>query len=427
MEEAASGHAALVTSADPGQRPARPTPGGSAAPYPPPATAEAHGPRNGRTADPDTTPRAYPVGDPLATEAFRRPDGPDGPEPETTPRPAAPPRRRPQQVSSFAHRTTLPWPRPGTGPMPVVPGPRRRRWVKVMGRTLSKAWSDSLFGLSSQAAFWSALSTAPLLLALLGMVGFVGHWFGPDTVDAVQQQVLIFLHGLFSSEVVDSLLEKNVADMLHNGQADLVSVGFFISLWAGSSAISAFVEAITIAYGQHEVRHPALERFFALGLYLIALIAGVITLPLLAIGPDALTNLFPQGIRGEAGTIISVAYYPAIVIALVLLLATFYKVAPKHKHPWRRGIPGALLATAVFIVASFGLRLYVSYVYTHGLTYGALATPITFLLFYYMMALAIIMGAQFNNATLEYYPPRVSQREIRKWRRFEPAEPLDTE
>jgi membrane protein len=58
-------------------------------------------------------------------------------------------------------------------------------------------------------------------------------------------------------------------------------------------------------------------------------------------------------------------------------------------------------------------------VYTHGLTYGALATPITFLLFYYMMSLAIVLGAQFNNATLEFFPARISRRELRKWRRYE--------
>ena len=328
-------------------------------------------------------------------------------------------RRRPaQQVSAFGHRTTLPWPRPGTGPLPIA-GPRRRRWLRVLGRTLSKAWGDSLFGMSSQAAFWSALSTAPLLLALLGMVGFVAKWFGPTTINDVQDQVLVFLHGFFSPEVVGTLLAENVRNLLHNGSADIASVGFFISLWAGSSAISAFVEAITIAYGQHEARHPAAERFFALGLYLVALIAGVVTLPLLAIGPEALTDLFPAPVRSQAGTIISVLYYPVLVVALMLLLATFYKVAPKHKHPWKRGVPGALLATAVFVIASFGLRLYVGYVYTHGLTYGALATPVTFLLFYYMMALAIILGAQFNNATLEFYPPRVSPRELRKWQSLE--------
>ena len=63
---------------------------------------------------------------------------------------------------------------------------------------------------------------------------------------------------------------------------------------------------------------------------------------------------------------------------------------------------------AVFLIASTGLRLYLSYVYQHGLTYGALAAPITFLLFYYFISMAIIIGAQFNNALLEYYPPRVS-------------------
>ena len=55
-----------------------------------------------------------------------------------------------------------------------------------------------------------------------------------------------------------------------------------------------------------------------------------------------------------------------IVVALVVLLATFYKVAPKHKHPWHRGVPGAVLATLVFVVASFGLRLYIAYVYATG-------------------------------------------------------------
>jgi membrane protein len=89
-------------------------------------------------------------------------------------------------------------------------------------------------------------------------------------------------------------------------------------------------------------------------------------------------------------------------------------VAPKRKHRWNRGLPGAFLAAAVFLVASGGLRLYLSYVYSHGLTYGALATPITFLLFYYFAAMAIIIGAQFNNALLEYYPPRRRSRDIRR-------------
>ncbi len=331
-----------------------------------------------------------------------------------------------RQAFSPADNLTVPWHRPDSGPIPpglVEPAPAkpvRHRWRKVVGRTLSKAWGDSLFGMSSQAAFWSALSTAPLLLALLGSVGYVANWFGTDTITKVHEQINVFLHGIFNQDVANNLVGNTVTTILSNGQADVVSVGFVISLWAGSSAMSAFVESITIAYGQHEFRHPVVERFFALGLYLAGLVSGIFLLPLLAIGPEALPNLFPRGWRDEVRTVVGIVYYPGLIIGLVLLLATLYKVAPKHRHTWKRGLPGAFLAAAVFLVASFGLRVYLSYVYTHGLTYGALAVPITFLLFYYFVAMAIIIGAQFNNALLEYYPPRASKREVRRWQRYEP-------
>ena len=149
-------------------------------------------------------------------------------------------------------------------------------------------------------------------------------------------------------------------------------------------------------------------------------------LPLLAIGPEYLPRLFPDDWEDTVASIVNVAYYPVLALGLIFLLAVLYKVAPKHKHPWYRGLPGAFLAAAVFFVASFGLRLYLAYAYSNGLTYGALATPITFLLFYYFVSMAIIIGAQFNNAMLEYYPPKVARRELRKWRRYDPdrdAEP----
>jgi len=328
--------------------------------------------------------------------------------------------------SSPAESLTVPWHRNGTGPVAVPPPRVRHRWRKIALRTLSKAWGDSLFGMSSQAAFWCALSTAPLLLALLGMIGFiVPHYFPPGTIDQVRDQVLLFLNTIFNEEVANTLVGNTVETILGNGQADVVSIGLVISLWAGSSAMSAFVESITIAYNQHEVRNPVAERLFALGLYLVALLVGIIMLPLLAIGPDYLPKVFPESWRSEVSDIVNLAYYPALALALIFMLTVLYKVAPKHKHPWYRGVPGALLAAAVFIVASGGLRLYLSYVYSHGLTYGALATPITFLLFYYFVSMAIIIGAQFNNAMLEFYPPKLSKREQRKWQHIdtEPEQP----
>jgi len=316
-------------------------------------------------------------------------------------------------------RTTEPWHRHGGGPDPTADGPVSGRWRKVAGRTLSKAWDDSLFGISSQAAFWSAMSTAPLLLALLGLLGPVAEFFGPETIVTVEEQLDRFLRLIFSPEVADNLLGETVNTILDSTKGGVISVGLLISFWAGSSAMSAFVEAITIAYGQHEVRHPVRERFFALGLYMIALFAGILLLPLIAIGPDLLPKLVPEGIREEVTSVVSFTYYPALAVVLILLLATLYKVAPKRRHTWSRGLPGALLAAGLFLVASLGLRLYLTYAYSNGLTYGALTTPITFLIFYYLASLAIVLGAQFNNALLEYYPPKiVTQKPSRgTWRR----------
>jgi membrane protein len=329
-------------------------------------------------------------------------------------------RAEPEDVDANRFARTYPWHLPGTGPVPTLEGPVRHRWRKVLGRTASKAWGDSLFGMSSQAAFWCALSTAPLLLALLGLVGFVAPLFGPNTIGEIHNQVSNFLPTIFNEDVAN-LVGNTVDTILNRGQTDVVSVGLVLSFWAGSSAMSAFVESITIAYCQHEVRNPVVERIFSLGLYLITLVCGIFGLPLLAVGPGYLPQLFPVSWRETVGTIVNIAYYPALGIGLLVLLTTLYKVAPKHKHAWKRGLPGAVLAALVFFVASFGLRLYLGYVYTHGLTYGALATPITFLLFYYFISMAIIIGAQFNNALLEYYPPRRSRRELRKWRRYDPA------
>lgn len=297
------------------------------------------------------------------------------------------------------------WHAPERGPDPTERGPVDRRWRKIAGRTLGKSWDDSLFGMSSQAAFWCALSTAPMLLALLGLLGPIVRIFNPDAIPVIRAQIDILLLGIFNEEVADNLIGSTI-DQILVSQGSVISIGLLISLWAGSSAMAAFVEAITIAYNQREVRHPVKERFFALVLYLVALLFGIILLPLLAIGPDFLVGLFPFDLQDNVSTLIQVSYFPAVLILLIVLVATLYKVAPKHRHPWKRGIPGAILAAIVFILASIALRVYLAYVYSHGLTFGALATPLTFLLFYYFASIAIIIGAQFNNALLEYHPPR---------------------
>ncbi|GAA2800433.1 YihY/virulence factor BrkB family protein [Saccharopolyspora taberi] len=297
---------------------------------------------------------------------------------------------------------------------PVKRGPLRLVW-----RTVSKAWWDNIFSESAAAAFWQTLSMPPLLLGLLGSIGFVGDWFGPEVVDAVHSKILGFSRTVFSANVVDQIIGPTVSDILTKGRTEIVSVGFLLSLWAGSSALASLVDSITLAYNQYMVRHSVWQRTFALLLYLVSLIVAVIGLPVIALGPDYLVQVVPQDFQDDIAWLIQVFYYPATGALLVLALATLYKVSLPRKLPWHRGLPGALVAMLVFLCSSTGMRLYIAWVTSTGYTYGALATPIAFLLFAFFIGMAIIIGAQFNNAIEEMWPAKMTRKERRRWRRLE--------
>ncbi|MDQ4032717.1 MAG: YihY/virulence factor BrkB family protein [Actinomycetota bacterium] len=299
--------------------------------------------------------------------------------------------------------------------------PARRGPLRLIARTAVKAWDDSFVAMSAQAAFWMTLSLPPLLLGLLGSLGFVTSWFGPATVEAAQREIVRLASTVFSTEVVDQIIRPTVSDILTQGRSSIVSVGFVLALWAGSSALASLVDSITAAYNQCTVRHPVWQRIFALLLYIVALIGSVLVLPLTALGPDLITALFPESVRPTLARLVGTFYYPGLGVLLMLGLATLYKVVLPRKLPWHRGLPGALLAMAVFLVTSTGLRLYIASVAVTGYTYGALAAPIAYLLFSFFIAMAIVIGAEFNSAIEELWPAHPTRRDRRRARRREMA------
>ncbi|MGH3437816.1 MAG: YihY/virulence factor BrkB family protein [Sciscionella sp.] len=295
---------------------------------------------------------------------------------------------------------------------------RRGVWALVK-RTLSKAWAENLFSEAAEAAYWQTLSLFPLLLGLLGCVGFLGDWFGQGVVRAVQDKIISFSRQIFSGNVVNTIIAPTVQDLLTSAQGEVASIGFLISLYAGSSAMSSFVDAITVAHGQYGVRNEVWQRFYAMLLYLVGLVLAVIGLPVLALGPNYLPKVFPAAWQPTIAQITGFAYYPVIAVLLIIALATLYKVALPRKLPWHRGLPGAALAMVIFVLASIGLRIYLATITKTGYTYGALAAPIAFLLLTFFIGLAIVVGAHFNSAIQEMWPAGMTRIQRRKWRRLE--------
>ncbi|AXK88757.1 YihY/virulence factor BrkB family protein [Nocardia farcinica] len=303
---------------------------------------------------------------------------------------------------------------------PGALGPRLRhagrQTRRVVVRVASKAWADSIFAKSATAAFWQTLSLAPLLLGLLGSLGYVGGWFGPDTVGIVESKILTFSRDLFSEAVVSELIQPTVTDVLGRGRGAVVSVGFVLSLWAGSSAMATFVDAIVEAHDQQDARHPVWQRVFALLLYVQFLVAAVFILPLVALGPSLIGRILPGAWREPGLRLVDSFYYPAVGLLLIVGLTTLYKAALHRSLPWHRLFGGALVAGVFFMAASEGLRRYLSWVTATGVSYGALATPIAFLLFTFFLGFAVILGAEFNATVQEFWPARATRIEqMREW------------
>jgi membrane protein len=280
----------------------------------------------------------------------------------------------------------------------------------VITRVLTRAWDDDVLGQSASAAFWQTLSLPPLLLGLFGLLGYAERWFGPDTVVGVQEWIIRITGGVFSRNAVEEIIVPTVDEILTTARGEVVSIGFVLSFWSGSSAMATFVDAITRAHDQFPVRRWVWQRTLAILLYLAGLAIGIVLLPVAALGPDRVLPLLPDLVEPAARTVVNLVYYPVVVLVLVLALTTLYRIALPFKPPWHRGLPGAVLAAVVFLVGATGLRLYLDWITSTGYTYGALAAPIAFLLGMYFIALAVILGAYLNAAIQTVRPAPLRRR-----------------
>ncbi|SNS39600.1 membrane protein [Geodermatophilus saharensis] len=289
--------------------------------------------------------------------------------------------------------------------------------LQVLGRTVAKAWQDRILGLSGEAAFWQILSVPPLLIALLGSLGYLGDWIGAASVQTIEDTLVEASSQALTADVVDTLVRPTLSDILTSGRLDVASLGFLLTLWAGSSATATFMNTIVIAYDQRDVRGPIATRLMALWLFVVGLVLAVLMLPLLVLGRGVLVGLLPQEWQQTGSTLVNAVYWPLVVVGLVLALTSFYHVVLPRRLPWRRHLPGTLLAVGFFMVASTVLRLYVSDILVAALPYGALATPIAALLFLFFFGMSVLLGAELNAAVQERWPAPLRRHTRRAQRR----------
>jgi membrane protein len=256
-------------------------------------------------------------------------------------------------------------------------------------------------GLASEAGFFALLSLPPLVLGLFGGVGYVGKAVGRNNVAALQEEITDLASKVLTSHTVASAITPTLDDVFKNGRADLISIGFLLSLWSGSRALNVFVDTISIMYGQSGVRGIVRTRVLSFSLYVASLVVGVVIFPLVVLGPQLLGDI----LDGHAEFLL-LLYWPVVTVLTIASLSTLYWISTPRRSSWLRNVPGAALALLIWVGASVVLRWFLGQSVGPRSTsiYGPLAAPIVVLIWLYFLAIAVLIGAALNAATRSLWP-----------------------
>jgi membrane protein len=156
---------------------------------------------------------------------------------------------------------------------------------------------------------------------------------------------------------------------------------------------------IGITYGRSGARGLIRTRALSLSLYLAALVFGVVILPLVLLGPTLIDGWLPEPLR-FAGSL----YWPAVAVATVAALTTLFHVATPREARWWRAAPGAGLALVIWVLASFVVRGSVGLPLDGTSLNGSLSASIVVLIWFFAVAIAVLIGAGLNAATRVLWP-----------------------
>ncbi|PZG24345.1 YihY/virulence factor BrkB family protein [Spongiactinospora gelatinilytica] len=274
-----------------------------------------------------------------------------------------------------------------------------RTWAVVRATTMAGV-AYRVTGLAGEAAFFALLSLPPFVLGLIGILAHLSTFLGPDVVQEVRRNIEEQAHVLFTDNAVDRVVTPLLDDVLGGGQVPLISLGFLLSLWSGSRALFVYVDLISVAYGLGEKRGIIRTRIMSFGLYIVALLIAPIVMPVLVVGPTLLVGVIPA----PYAVMVDVLYWPVLVAGSVLFLTVLYHVSVPVRTRWWREVPGAVLALVIWIICAAVLRAVLAAWFTPLSVYGSLAAPIAVLLWLYITALAVLIGATLNAEVDRLWP-----------------------
>ena len=262
-------------------------------------------------------------------------------------------------------------------------------------RSIRRFFKHDMTTYAAALAYRALFALFPFFAFLVALLGFLEitsffEWLIDQTRSALQEQY---------ARTGEWLIRQGLYQVQGG---ELLSSITVLAVWSVSGGVRSLTKALNTVHGVVESRPTwkrlVLQVFFAVGLAITLIIATA----LLLIGPWAVEWLV--GLVGLDEIFISLWAWLRLPVALVLLMlvvSVVYWVVPNVDQPFRLITPGAVLAVIVWVVASLAFAYYVSNFANYSVIYGSLGAAVALLLYFYISAVVLLLGAEMN--ALIYY------------------------
>jgi membrane protein len=242
---------------------------------------------------------------------------------------------------------------------------------------------------SGYMSFMVLLSIFPFFIFIMSFTSFFG------ASELGEQFIELALNNMPESSVES--IRSRVDELISTPPRGLLTLAIFGTLWTSSS----FVECLrTILNRVYEIKSPPnyiLRRLLSIIQFLIISSAISLAMLLLIIIPIGLAKIpqFMLMIEDHKSSI-NAARYALIFLTLFLTVCSLYYIIPNAKLKFTEVIPGAFLTVVLWIISGYLLSTYLVYYNQLSIIYGSLGSIIVTLIFFYIVNIIFIIGAEFN-------------------------------
>ena len=262
-------------------------------------------------------------------------------------------------------------------------------WLDIVWRVKDKIAEDRIGLIAAGMAFYGLLALFPTLSAIVAIAALFAE---PQALTA-QINALAGVVPREVTEIIAGQIEE-LTGSRSSGLGFAAILALLIAVFSASKGTFSLMQGINAAYNETEKRGTV--KLFAMRIALTAfLIFGVCAGFAITLLVPAATALF-DGNPFVEGLIAALAYL-VVFILTICGLAVLYRYAPSRRHARMRWIsPGALVACVIWIVASAGFAFYVGSFATYNETFGTLAGVVVLLMWFWISAYIILLGAELN-------------------------------